>query len=94
MSAIDSYELNKQLYIRRLSSNLYYPEEAKKLNLEGTTIVRADISRKGDVIGITIVESSGHTILDTAAMRTIFATRFPRHSAPEPVTVLFPVRYK
>ena len=85
--------LDKNEYSSRLSSNLYYPEEARKANLEGTATIKAQINRSGHVIGITVVKSSGHTMLDTAAMRTFLATKFPRHTSAEPISVVIPLVY-
>ena len=86
--------IDEEEFVRRLSANLYYPQEARKSNLEGTAMVKVDIGRNGSVIGVTIVESSGHTILDTAATRTLLATKFPRHNAPHPITVVIPMIYQ
>lgn len=90
----DTVGFDQQEYIKRLSSNLYYPQEARSLSLEGTAMIQTDINQKGSVIGLTILESSGHTILDTAATKTILATKFPKHTAPHPITVVFPMAYQ
>ncbi|MDK9736440.1 energy transducer TonB [Vibrio sp. D404a] len=90
----NTYTIDQQEYGARLATKVYYPEEARKLNLEGTAMIQADIAQDGNVIGITIIESSGHNILDTAATRTLLATKFPRHRAPHPITVVMPIVYK
>ena len=68
----------------------FYPPEAIRQGLEGEAIVMLRISGSGDVLGAEIAKSSGHVILDEAALRAIRAApRFP----PGPREMLFPVTF-
>jgi len=61
--------------------NLNYPEEARRSRLYGELILIVGIFKNGELESVTIDESSGHKILDDAAVRTV------RMAAPfEPMT--------
>lgn len=45
-----------------------YPEKARKDNLTGTTFVEVEVDTKGKVIVAKVKESSGHALLDEAAV--------------------------
>ena len=65
--------------------NLNYPNQAKRDKLSGTLILSVTLNPKGRVINITIRSSSGHKILDDAAMRIV---RLAAPFAPIPKNVL------
>jgi TonB family protein len=48
-----------------------YPEEALRQRQEGTVKVLVDYDENGNVIGATLVDSSGHTVLDEAVLETV-----------------------
>lgn len=48
-----------------------YPEEALREDLEGTVKVLVDYDEDGNVVGATLVDSSGHTVLDEAVLETV-----------------------
>lgn len=76
---------------RRIDSHLqFYPPEAIAQGLEGEAIVMLRIGSNGDVLEAQIAKSSGHVILDEAALRAIRAT--PRF-APGPREILLPVTF-
>ena len=52
----------------------YYPKEAINFSLEGTVIVNVLVNTQGRVSEVTIVKSSGHSILDKAFISTIKST--------------------
>lgn len=62
-------------FYRRLETAVYgvwhYPREAMERGIEGTTPVRITFNRKGDVIQVDILESSGSQILDNEVLRTL-----------------------
>ena len=68
----------------------FYPPEAVRQGIEGETIVMLRIGGNGDVLAAQIAKSSGHVILDEAALRAIRAT--PRF-APGPREILLPVTF-
>jgi len=51
--------------------NLNYPEAAKRRNLSGSLILDVAINANGSINSITISSSSGHKILDDAAVRIV-----------------------
>lgn len=51
--------------------NLNYPEEAKRQNLSGNLILDVALNADGKVYSITLRRSSGHKILDDAAIRIV-----------------------
>lgn len=58
--------------------NLNYPQDARLQQLHGSVLVEVEINQNGNVIETNILRSSGSTILDEAAKRTIrLAAPFP-----------------
>jgi protein TonB len=53
-----------------------YPRRAARLGQEGTARVEIALSAEGEVIEIRILESSGHRLLDEAAIRAARAGRY------------------
>ncbi len=59
-----------------------YPDTAKNKQIEGNVTVRFTITPKGSVYRVEIVKSSGHSILDTAALKAVNdADPFPKPPA-------------
>ncbi len=56
---------------RALTAAQFYPEEAKEQELEGRVIVRFTVKSNGQVENLEIIQSSGHDVLDKAALETI-----------------------
>jgi TonB family protein len=50
------------------SATQVYPEKARKDNLTGTTFVEVQVDTEGKVVVAKVKESSGHTLLDEAAI--------------------------
>jgi protein TonB len=66
---------------RKLSEYVFYPEQAKKLGIEGTVTLFVELSSDGRVEDVRVVESSGYPILDHAAVRGFYAVgRLPGES--------------
>ena len=73
-----------------------YPEQARKKGWEGTVLLRANISAQGAVESITLVQGSGHGLLDQAATTAVRQWRFfPKRVAgqPTPSVVEIPVKF-
>ncbi|MFK7993742.1 MAG: energy transducer TonB [Granulosicoccus sp.] len=51
--------------------NLNYPDEARRSGLHGDLILIVGIYKNGELESVTVDESSGHKILDDAAVRTV-----------------------
>ena len=63
--------------------NLNYPDDARRRSLEGQLVMTVAVRRDGTVERIDIVQSSGHPILDEAALRIV---RLAEPFAPIPET--------
>jgi protein TonB len=61
-----------------IDANKDYPTEVKKKRQQGTVVVRFTIGRDGQLLASTIKQSSGHVLLDRAALETLArAAPFP-----------------
>lgn len=62
-------------FLRRFETAVYgvwsYPQEAARLGIEGITPVKITFNRKGEIEKVSIVESSGSTMLDNEVLRTL-----------------------
>lgn len=64
----DAYLWDVHAHLRRFQE---YPERARQRGLEGTVWLRARVSRRGVVLRSEIERSSGHALLDDAAVRLV-----------------------
>jgi len=72
--------------IRERSKEPPYPERARQRRLEGSVLLRITVSSLGKVSLVEVVESSGHKILDDAAVDAVEGWAFePSKSAGIPV---------
>jgi protein TonB len=79
-----------------IHKNLVYPELARKAGIEGTVVVQAKISDKGDVIDTRIVVPLGNSGCNEAAVAAIKAVKWePAKQRDKPVTVWIsiPIRF-
>ena len=53
-----------------------YPERALQAGIEGTVIVRAQVSPQGQAISVQVHQSSGHLSLDAAALKAVRTWEF------------------
>lgn len=62
-------------FLSRLSTQIYlvwrYPHEAAVKGIEGVTPVRITFNRKGEIVRVQLIESSGSKILDDEVIRTL-----------------------
>jgi len=73
-----------------------YPLEALRRGLEGTVLLRVHVAADGRVAKVEILDSSGHLILDAAAVRAVKSWRFApatRGGRPVAAVVRQPVRF-
>ncbi|MDR2549583.1 MAG: TonB family protein [Desulfobulbus sp.] len=73
-----------------------YPEPARRLRLEGTVVLEAQVNGGGTVNDLAVHASSGHQLLDAAALRAVRNWLFEpgrRGGMPVATTVLVPVRF-
>ena len=58
--------------------NLNYPDEARRRQLHGQLVLTVGLDRSGAIKSIDVIQSSGHRILDDAAIRIVhLAAPFP-----------------
>lgn len=75
-----------------------YPEEARKRNIRGETTIYFMVDQSGGVSSVRVEKSSGHTVLDNAAMSVL--RRAMPLPAPPPeagrgqIELLVPLRYQ
>jgi periplasmic protein TonB len=74
-----------------LSKHLFYPPEAVARGLEGQVILLLTLSESGQLVSATIARSSGHALLDQAALD---AARQIRALPGNPRQTLFPVNFR
>ena len=75
---------------------LKYPAIARRRGYQGKVLLSAMISVDGNVVGVKVKESSGHLVLDRAAMKAVEAWEFEparRMGSPVPMSVDVPVRF-
>jgi protein TonB len=54
-----------------------YPQTAIRERLEGDVVLRVRVAADGTVLEATVLNASGHRVLDEAAIRNVSARRFP-----------------
>jgi len=77
----------------RLSQTLLYPPEAVAQGIQGEVVLLLDVGDGGRVVGASVAASSGHAMLDDAALR---AARLMGSLSPALAgrTILLPVRFR
>ena len=66
---------------KKLSEYVFYPEQARRLGLEGTVSLFVTLTDDGRVDDVRVDASSGYPILDNAAVKGFYAVgRFPGKS--------------
>lgn len=78
--------------MQQLARQLLYPEEAIARGLEGEAVVFLVLNEAGDVVAARIEQSSGHRILDDAALRAVRSLK--SLPAETPREVVLPVRFR
>lgn len=74
-----------------------FPDEARRLGLEGMVVLEIVVSKSGEVKSARIDKSSGHELLDHAALRDVRKARFQPGrigDKPSEMTALLPLSYR
>jgi len=88
-------QLDQPSYLRNPAPP--YPHQARRQGWEGTVVLRIYVQADGVPSSVEIVRSSGHSVLDDAALRTLRRWKFsPAKLAGQPVsaTVEIPISFK
>lgn len=81
-----------RLALQQIARQPFYPEAAIAQGLEGEAVVRLFLDESGDAVAARLESSSGHALLDDAAVHAARAVRsLPVGSASE---VSLPVRFR
>ncbi|HEX7112135.1 MAG TPA: energy transducer TonB [Mizugakiibacter sp.] len=75
-----AYAAYMKAWVTRIErvGNLNYPDEARRRQLHGDLVLTVGLSRDGSIKSIDVIQSSGHKVLDDAAMRIVrLAGPFP-----------------
>ncbi len=72
---INTREVNFFSYLQHLKQKIQavwiYPAVAARAGIGGSLLLEFSISKEGQLLGVTLLDSSGHTVLDESAMRAI-----------------------
>jgi protein TonB len=69
-----------------------YPMAARRMGWEGRVVLNVEVLAEGSCGDASVFQSSGHEVLDNAALRTVKGWRFvPASRAGRPVTQWFKV---
>ncbi|HEX5363081.1 MAG TPA: energy transducer TonB [Gallionella sp.] len=69
-----------------------YPMVARRMGWEGRVVLNVEVRSAGDCGEVSVFQSSGHEVLDNAALRTVKSWHFvPASRAGHPVTQWFKV---
>lgn len=77
---------------RQIAEHLLYPREAVDQGLEGEAQVLLFLDEAGNAVAARLERTSGHAILDEAAVRAVRAVRALPEGAPR--EILLPVRFR
>jgi protein TonB len=78
---------------RRIRDKLVYPAPARKAGIQGVTELSFTIHEDGRVSAVRVLKSSGHVVLDEAAVETIYAAApFPR--PPASARIAIPIAFR
>jgi protein TonB len=84
---------NYQYLQRRIRDKLVYPAPARKAGIQGVAEVVFTIHGDGRAGAVTVRTSSGHAILDEAAVAAVLAAApFPR--PPAPARIAIPISFR
>ncbi len=79
-----------------LQQHRIYPDAARRDGEQGRVVVRFTVDRTGQVLDVTLVDSSGFPSLDEAAqamLRDAHLPPFPMGMAQARITATVPIRY-
>ncbi len=81
-------------YIGRLNSMKSYPPQAVQRGLEGTAVYSVTFSASGEVVSVSLIQSSGHGILDRAGESLIWSGGNITNTTGEGHTANIPLSYR
>ena len=91
------YAWLSEIIMRRMQELKKYPAEARLDRAEGRVVLKAVIRNDGTIEGVEVFQSSGHQILDRAAVDLLNLAapfQFPRSMEKPHMTVKIPMNYR
>ena len=82
---------------KKINHHFYYPRIAQVRNWQGTVTLNLIIEKNGKITDISIFNSSGHDVLDNAALEVVNKIKnqnFLTHIVSRKETIQLPVRYQ
>ena len=79
---------------RKLNEHLFYPPEAVARGLEGEVRLIIRLGADGAIDDVSIAASSGHAILDNAAIKAAYAMSKPGGNSNNPRELIVPVLFQ
>lgn len=83
-----------QVAQRKLNEHLFYPPEAVERGLEGEVRLIVRIGADGAIDDVSVAASSGHSLLDNAAIRAAYAMGRLGGSGGNPHELILPVIFQ
>ncbi len=84
---------NLEVIRKIIADNIEYPIVARRMGWEGTVVIAFTLSKRGDLLGVEIIKSSGYSLLDEYTVSVIKEV-YKRFPLPErDVRIKIPVSY-
>jgi len=75
-----------------------YPMEARRANLSGSVVLSLHLASSGQLLNVVVSESSGHQLLDKAAVFTVKRLApypaFPKNLTLKEIWIEVPINYQ
>jgi len=78
---------------QRIIEKKVYPQAARRRNIEGVVRVFLSLDARGDLVELRLIQSSGSSILDNAALSLVRKVTPYEHGLGEGFSVEIPIRY-
>ncbi|GAB1653028.1 energy transducer TonB [Mannheimia haemolytica] len=91
-SELAAYKVALQRALQRKANNSY-PQREKMMRKTGTVTIKFTITSPGSITNVSVLNSSGNSNLDNAAVRSAEGLSMPPPPAGFPPTVTVPVRF-
>ncbi len=78
---------------RRINEKKIYPYVARKKGLQGVVFIILRLDESGNPIEVRVTQSSGHRVLDNAALSLVEKVLPYEHDLGQPFTLEIPIRY-
>jgi len=91
-AAPDYSSIFEGLY-KRIMAYKIYPNAARRKGLEGIVLISLILDRNGNLLEVNIKQSSGHKVLDRAALSLVKKVVPYEHNLEKDITIEIPVKY-